>query len=471
MQVRCASVLTATPELMRVRPYVPLPVGCVDLPRSSFGTTVLVGTRELFGVSCKSGPVMVLPRNAVLLSFEGPDPYSMVGGLGTRVTELAAALADAGVQTTLLFVGDPARPAVERPMKNLEYRRWCQWISAYHPAGVYDGEVGKMNDYTASAPSFVAETIVEPAARRGESVLIFAEDWQTAPSAIALDALLRDRGLRERAILTWNANNTYGFDTIDWRALSNAARITAVSRYMKFELQTRGVESLVIPNGIPSRLLDGASKKLVRLAVKLLRSRRPFFVKVARFEEDKRWMQVVEAFAEIRGRHHNATLVVRGGREPYGAAVLQRARELDLHVAEVTFASREPSAVIEALAAIDAPVLNVRSFIPEAALVALYHVADAVLANSGREPFGLVGLEVMAAGGVAITGSTGEDYVQPFDNAVACDTGETRELAAYLEWLIAEPELAHAIAVDGQATAKRYAWPRVLDLLGHKLLQ
>jgi len=33
---------------------------------------------------------------------------------------------------------------------------------------------------------------------------------------------------------------------------------------------------------------------------------------------------------------------------------------------------------------------------------ALYAAADAVLANSGKEPFGLVGLEVMAAGGIAI---------------------------------------------------------------------
>ncbi len=75
-----------------------------------------------------------------------------------------------------------------------------------------------MNDFTASVPPFVTETIVEPAAARGESVLIIAEDWQTAPAAIALDAILRERGLRDRATLTWNANNTYGFDTIDWPA-------------------------------------------------------------------------------------------------------------------------------------------------------------------------------------------------------------------------------------------------------------
>ncbi|HEX3670344.1 MAG TPA: glycosyltransferase family 4 protein, partial [Candidatus Cybelea sp.] len=403
-----------------------------------------------------------LPHNAVLLSFEGPDPYSMVGGLGTRVTELSGALAEAGVSSTLLFVGDPSREPAEQPAANLEYRRWCQWISKYYPGGVYDGEVAKMNDFTASVPPFVTQTIVEPAAARGESVLIFAEDWQTAATAIALDAVLRERGLRDRAILTWNANNTYGFDTIDWGALARAAQITSVSRYMKFELQLRGVESLVIPNGIPERLLAGAPKTLVQFAEELWERRRPLYVKVARFEEDKRWMQAVEAFAVIADERPGATLVVRGGREAYGEAVFARARALGLDVRDLTLTAREPNDVVAAIAAAPGAVLNVQSFVPEDALLALYRVADGVLANSGREPFGLVGLEVMAAGGIAITGSTGEDYVQPFGNAIVCDTGDPRELATYLTELIADPKLAATIRDGGTATAKRYIWPRVL---------
>src|SRR5580700_4892164 len=147
-----------------------------------------------------------LPVHTVLLAFEGPDPYSLVGGLGTRVTELSAALAEAGIRTTLVFVGDPTRPAVERPAANLEYRRWCQWISEHHPGGVYDGEWGKSADFTSSVPPFVVDSIVEPAARRGEDVLVIAEDWQTAPAALELDRLLEERHLRERAILMWNTN-------------------------------------------------------------------------------------------------------------------------------------------------------------------------------------------------------------------------------------------------------------------------
>ena len=32
-----------------------------------------------------------IPTHVVILSFEGPDRYSMVGGLGVRVSELAIA--------------------------------------------------------------------------------------------------------------------------------------------------------------------------------------------------------------------------------------------------------------------------------------------------------------------------------------------------------------------------------------------
>lgn len=411
----------------------------------------------------------VLPQNAVVLAFEGPDPYSMVGGLGTRVTELSAALADLGTATTLVFVGDPERPAYERPRPNLEYRRWCQWISAYHPGNVYDGERGKSDDYGASVPPFVVDAIVEPAARRGEDVLILAEDWQTARAAIEIDRRLRAQGLRERATMLWNANNTYGFDALDWHALSGAARVTTVSRYMKFELQARGVESLVIPNGIPERIVGGPPEDLVRELADALARHRPLLVKVGRYDEDKRWMQAIGAFARVRERHPEAMLVVRGGREPYGQAVFERARALGLATEDVSVASLEPEALLEALARAEGPIVNLRTFVPEELLFALYHVADAVLANSGKEPFGLVGLEVMAASGVAVTGSSGEDYAEPFANALVCDTGDDRELAAYLEALIADPALARALRAAGEATAERFTWPTVLAMLGRKI--
>lgn len=72
------------------------------------------------------------PDNTVflLLSFEGPDKYSMAGGLGMRVTQLARTIAKKGFPTQLLFVGDPRMPGRDYVMGGrLLLHRWCQWIS------------------------------------------------------------------------------------------------------------------------------------------------------------------------------------------------------------------------------------------------------------------------------------------------------------------------------------------------------
>jgi len=77
----------------------------------------------------------------VLLSFEGPDIYAQAGGLGVRVTHLSHTLAKEGFITHLFFVGDPHLKGEEKSCAGkLILHRWCQWISAYYPDGVYQGE-------------------------------------------------------------------------------------------------------------------------------------------------------------------------------------------------------------------------------------------------------------------------------------------------------------------------------------------
>ncbi len=410
----------------------------------------------------------MLPHHAALLSFEGPDRYASVGGLGTRVTALADALADAGVDAQLFFIGDPALPPVEERRDGFTLRRWAQWISAFHPANVYAGEAAKVDDYTASIPPFVVDEIVVPAAARGERVLIIAEEWQTARAAIALDWLLRARGLRDVVTLMWNANNTYGFERIDWEALRDAATITTVSKYMKFELAQTGVSALVIPNGIPPELLAGADPTRTAAVRKAL-SGQPLLVKVGRFDPDKNWLQAIDAAAELRSNGYDLQFVLRGNSSPYGSTVLSHARARGLRVVDVEYAGSDVAELARELASAKGDVLNLRAFLDEATLYALYAAADAVLANSGKEPFGLVGLEVMAAGGIAVCGATGEEYAEPFVNALVCDTGDGRELAGYLRVLVDDATIASRLRTNGRATAERYAWPNVLETLSRKI--
>ena len=404
----------------------------------------------------------------VVLSFEGPDVYSFVGGLGVRVAELTQALSDSALDTQLIFIGEPDAPAVERVTPHLELRRWSQWISQHHRDGVYDGEAGKVLDYGRSVPPYLIDELIAPAAERGEKVLVLAEDWQTADAVILLDRMLRGRGLRHAATLIWNANNTYGFERIDLPSLAAAATITAVSKYMKFELAAVGVPSLVIPNGIPPRLLIRPAEAHVA-AIREAVGTRPFFAKVGRYSPDKAWFQAIDAIAELREQGIPARLVVRGGKEAYGEEVMARARSRGLRVVEVRAAGRDIAQIRDAISASDGDIIDLRAFLEEPLLYALYAAADAVLANSKKEPFGLVGLEVMAAGGVAVCGSTGEEYAEPFVNAVVTDTDDGRELATSLEALVRDPALASSLRAAGRITAERYVWPVVIETLMRKL--
>ncbi|GAC1502461.1 MAG: hypothetical protein NVS1B14_07240 [Vulcanimicrobiaceae bacterium] len=410
---------------------------------------------------------MFFPKHAVILCCEGPDPYSQGGGLGVRGAERAEALVQRGVATDLIFVGDPSLPARSVTEGGVKLHRVLQPVSREYPRTVYDGEYTKVDAFAQTVPEIVAAEHVAPAADRGEQVLLLVEEWQTVKATVEIDRLLRERRLRKSAVMLWNANNTYGFEGIDWVALQGAATITTISKFMKFEMRQRGVNALVIPNGIPQRLLDGPSPELVRRLREALQGS-PLLVKVGRFDPDKRWFQAIDAVAALRERGAHPRLIVRGGSEAHGREVLARAQGLGLRVIEVRAGVDDPQFFNNLLAA-DGDIVVLTATLPQGMLSALYAAADAVLANSGKEPFGLVGLEVMAAGGLPVCGSTGEEYAEAFVNAIVCDTDDGLELATYIESTLEDPRQIHRMHVAAQATAQRYTWPTVLNVLTRKL--
>ncbi|MDP9017688.1 MAG: glycosyltransferase [Candidatus Eremiobacteraeota bacterium] len=410
---------------------------------------------------------MFFPKHVVILCFEGPDPYSQVGGLGVRVTELAEALTQSGVSTELIFIGDPSLPQASITTGGVHLRRALQDLSKDYPDGVYDGEYNKIDAFARDVPQIVIDEHIAPAASRGEQVLVLVEEWQTVKATIELDRKLRERHLRSSAVILWNANNTYGFDSVDWVALQGAATITTISKFMKFEMRARGVNALVIPNGIPIRLLDGPPADQVKRFREAI-SGDPFLVKVGRFDPDKRWFQAIDAIHELRKRGSKPRLVIRGGSESHGREVLLRAKSVGLQVDEFALSVQEPNFFSD-LAKTRGDVVVLTAPLPQPVLFALYAAADAVLANSGKEPFGLVGLEVMAAGGLPVCGATGEEYAEPFVNAIVCDTDDGLELATYIESTLADPREVHLMHAAAQATAKRYTWPTVLNVLARKL--
>jgi len=403
----------------------------------------------------------VVVWNVVLVAFEGPDRYSFVGGLATRMNDLAAALIARGHRVRHLFVGDPHLPHVEeREDGRLILERWAQWISAYHPKDAYDGEDGKYLDFSRTVPPHLAD-VAGTSARRGERTVLLFEDWQTASAAIGTATLLASRGLH--APIFWNANNTYGFGRVDFPILRRVASITTISRYMRMELAKVDVECAILPNGIADRWLApvGPSDKLV------LRNgfgERPTFVKVARFDRDKRWLWAVDAIAAMRDAGMRPRFIMRGSRSDYADVVGSRIRAQGLTIERLALpATATPADLASAVSATTSDVVFLDFFVSERALRALYAAADGVLANSEKEPFGLVGLEVMSCGGIAYVGRTGEDYAVPFGNAVVVQSDDPRELMTANRILKEDRKLAAAMRADGRMTAKRFAWPRILE--------
>ena len=398
----------------------------------------------------------------VLLSFEGPDPYSQAGGLGVRMKGLSRSLATLGYDTHLYFVGDPDLPGKEvQEGGKLHYRRWCQWISAQHRGGVYDGEEGKIRDWNSSLPVGVIDEVIAPSAAAGNSVVVLGEEWHTSWSMSLISDLLYRRGLRDRVVMLWNANNTFGFHRIDWPALTLAATITTVSRYMKFMMWNSGQNPVVIPNGIPRSAIADADPAAM-VALRAAADADHLCFKIGRFDPDKRWLMAVSAMAYLKRRGERVKLMMRGGREAHGGEVMDHARQQGLVVVDAP-APSDPLGLASLLRQNPAAdVINFTSFVSDPIVLLIYAACDAVLANSGHEPFGLVGLEVMAAGGLAVTGSTGEDYAEAYRNALVLETSDPVELVTGLGLLKERPKLAASMRRQGRITARTYVWEKVI---------
>ncbi|HXD50072.1 MAG TPA: glycosyltransferase [Gemmatimonadaceae bacterium] len=426
--------------------------GCAPASRRSFGVPALD------------------PENSVIavVSFEGPDRYSQAGGLGVRVTGLVHSLAGLGFETHLFFIGDPALPPVERVGDGrLVLHRWSQWISANCRRGVYDGELAKVADLTASLPPVLIDQVVQPALAAGKIPILLFEEWQTAACVSRVSGMLSAAAIRDRTLVAWNANHCYGFERIDWSGLATAAMITTVSRHMRSIVRACGADARVIPNGIPESALEPVARRevsAVRAATSAHRDAGLCF-KMARWEREKGWAQALDAVTHLRDRARPMMLVARsGGPSGSGGELAHDAEARGLRL--VSFDSE--AAFVAGLgdgARDGADVVNLRFGVSASLARTLYAASDGVLANSVSEPFGLVGLEAMAAGGVAYTGGTGEDYAIAGRNAIVLETLDPGEIIRHWEELASSPETVSRLRREARKTAREYEWRSVIAIL------
>jgi glycosyltransferase involved in cell wall biosynthesis len=281
---------------------------------------------------------------------------------------------------------------------------------------------------------------------------------------------LRKRGVREKTVIFWNANNPYGFEKIDWRALSNAVTITAVSKYMRSIIRASGVDALVIPNGISEELLQPVKRDDFAFVVEALgrvaRELRPgLFFKMARWEREKGWYQALEAVRLSHERPRRMILIGRaGGPSGKGGALVTEAAAHDLKAVQVQ-SEWEFRGTLGDHIKNSVDVISVGFGVTPAQARTLFRVCDGVLANSVSEPFGLVGLEAMAAGGIAYTGGTGEDYAITGRNAIVLQSLDPAEIIERWEQLSGSPRRLASVSRLARARAREYVWPKVREQL------
>jgi glycosyltransferase involved in cell wall biosynthesis len=396
-----------------------------------------------------------------LLSFEGPDGYSRIGGLETRISGLCQALVHGGHETHLWFVGEPGLPGYEK-RDGLHLHRFCQWISQYHPKGVYDGEYNKVPDFAGALPPALMREWLGPHVSQGGQAVVMGEEWHTADAMLHIDHLLRQTGFRNAVRTFWNANNVFGFEHIDWSRMREAAQVTTVSRYMRQLMHQLSIDALVLPNGLSPDVYLSPD----RSAVQRLREAfagRVAITKMARWDPDKNWLGSVRLVAELKRLGHRPLLIARGGREDHGVEVIKEMLALGLRVAPRAQVAHGTRGLSHSLSnAHDYDVLHLTSHVDPEGRRALFRASDVVLANSTREPFGLVGLETMAAGGIACTGYTGEDYAMSGQNAIVLQTDDPGEFVELYQQVRANPDYESSIRRAGRVTARQYAWPSII---------
>jgi glycosyltransferase involved in cell wall biosynthesis len=184
---------------------------------------------------------------------------------------------------------------------------------------------------------------------------------------------------------------------------------------------------------------------------------------VARWDPDKRWLLTIDIVGQLKRDGVRPLLVARGGVEAHGREVLERAAARGLTVVERAIDQPGPRGLLRVLeGANGSDVISLRSPLDADARRLLFRGAAGVLANSGHEPFGLVGLEAMAVGGLACTGCSGEDYAVAGRNALVMQTATPSEFVHLFRRLRRNPAEEAALRRAGRQTAEQFAWPEVV---------
>jgi len=225
-------------------------------------------------------------------------------------------------------------------------------------------------------------------------------------------------------------------------AAKRSARVLTVSEASKrdilhfFHVPAAKVE--VIYNAIDDRFdrePDAVDVERVRQRYQL---NDPFLLYAGNIKPHKNVDRVIEAFARLKKRGHEALKLLIIGDEISKSPQLRRAvHRLQLHQ-QVRFLG----------------------FVPDATLAVLYRLADVFVFPSLYEGFGLPPLEAMASGTPVVTSNVSSLPEVVGDAALLVDPRDAEAIAAAIERILTDEPLRRALIQKGLGRSHEFSWER-----------
>lgn len=360
------------------------------------------------------------------IALVSPYDLDVVGGVQSHVSALATALRDLGDDVLVVGPGDPGRPE-----------------DGEDPAVVRVGRSSSVPANGSRAPIALAPGAVRRVRR---ALARFRPDVvQVHEPLVPMVGLAAALGAPWPTVLTFHAAAERGPLPVLIRlarplgrsAVARSSALTAVSAHaVALHSQALGIDRsrfAVVPNGVD----------VARFAVPRRSDRaRPTLLFVGRLEARKGADLALEAFAALAAPRPTLRLRLVGA-GPLESALRRR---------------------IAALPADTAARVDLLGRVPQARLPELLADADVALVPSrGGESFGIVLLEMMAAGTplVAADLPAYRDVARHDREALLVPRGDATALAAAAARLLDETATASRLVAAGRERSAAFAWPRV----------
>jgi len=364
-------------------------------------------------------------------------PPRIIGGLARHVEGLSSALATLGNEVHVITLDFPGAPYEERE-GSLHIHR----VPVSVPAPNFHSWVLLFNHFFEKRAGQLAHEF-------GPPDILHIHDWLTVPAGVAAKHLLR-----APLVMTFHSteasrsSNSPSAESamvegLEWWGSFEAARVIAVSGWMRSEVLTRlklpEGKVMQIPNAVEPLKFEGPVDAKAARARWNVREGQKMITAVGRLTSQKGFDDLIRAYPAIRRAVPESRLVIIGDGHLRGE--LESIAEQE-HVRDnTTFAG----------------------FISDAELVAALRSSDAVVVPSRFEPFGIVALEAMAARVPLVVSRVGglAEIVEDSVDGIEVEPNNPSAIAAATIRILSDSELASRLVARGEEKAKSYSWENV----------